>query len=99
MSSSDSDGGDSAASLLSFGDEEEGIGGQSSRNNLQLNGSDGIQRGSRGHPSNDETKKQIMLRDRLRISRPMFMKADFLGDDFSLLSAVDEAGKPSFYRF
>lgn len=42
---------------------------------------------------NDETKRQILLRDRLRIRRPMFQKADFLGDDFSLLSAVDEAGK------
>lgn len=41
--------------------------------------------------SNDETKKQIALRDRMRISRPMFQKADFLGED--LVSAVDEAGK------
>lgn len=39
--------------------------------------------------SNDETKKQIALRDRMRISRPMFQKADFLGED--LVSAVDEA--------
>ena len=39
----------------------------------------------------EETKRQINLRDRLRISRPLFQKGDFLmGDDFSLLSAVDE---------
>ncbi|KAL7552470.1 hypothetical protein ACHAWF_015723 [Thalassiosira exigua] len=41
--------------------------------------------------SREDTRKQIILRDRLRISRPMFQKADFLGEDFSLLSAVDEA--------
>ena len=39
----------------------------------------------------EETKRQINLRDRLRISRPLFQKGDFLmGDDFSLLSAIDE---------
>ena len=38
-----------------------------------------------------QTRKQIVLRDRLRISKPLFQKADFLGEDFSLLSAVDEA--------
>jgi len=37
------------------------------------------------------TRRQIVLRDRLRISRHLFQKADFLGEDFSLLSAVDEA--------
>lgn len=40
--------------------------------------------------SSNETRKQIIMRDRLRISKPVFQKADFLGDDFSLLSAVDE---------
>jgi hypothetical protein len=37
------------------------------------------------------TKRQLVVRDRLRISRPLFQKAGFLGEDFSLLSAVDEA--------
>ena len=36
------------------------------------------------------TKRQLVYRDRLRVSRPLFMKAGFLGEDFSLLSAVDE---------
>ena len=40
--------------------------------------------------SSNEARKQIIMRDRLRISKPVFQKADFLGDDFSLLSAVDE---------
>jgi len=39
--------------------------------------------------STAEARKQIIMRDRLRISKPVFQKADFLGDDFSL-SAVDE---------
>ena len=37
------------------------------------------------------TKRQLVVRDRLRIGRPLFQKAGFLGEDFSLLSAVDEA--------
>lgn len=37
------------------------------------------------------TKRQLVIRDRLRLSRPLFQKAGFLGEDFSLLSAVDEA--------
>ena len=37
------------------------------------------------------TRRQIIMRDRMRIMRPLFQKADFLGEDFSLLSAVDEA--------
>ncbi|KAL7491615.1 hypothetical protein ACHAWT_000904 [Skeletonema menzelii] len=37
------------------------------------------------------TRRQIMMRDRMRMMRPLFQKADFLGEDFSLLSAVDEA--------
>lgn len=49
--------------------------------------------------SKDETKKQLMIRDRLRISQPMFQKADFLGEDFSLLSAVDESGVFTTHEF
>ena len=41
--------------------------------------------------TSNKLRKQIVLRDRLRISKPVFQKADFLGEDFSLLSAVDEA--------
>jgi hypothetical protein len=37
------------------------------------------------------TKRQLLMRDRLRINKPLFQKAGFLGEDFSLLSAVDEA--------
>ena len=37
------------------------------------------------------TRRQIIMRDRMRMMRPLFQKADFLGEDFSLLSAVDEA--------
>jgi len=37
------------------------------------------------------TRRQIITRDRMRMMRPLFQKADFLGEDFSLLSAVDEA--------
>ena len=37
------------------------------------------------------TKRQLTIRDRLRISRPLFQKAGFLGEDYSLLSLVDEA--------
>lgn len=37
------------------------------------------------------TRRQIIMRDRMRMTRPLFQKADFLGEDFSLLSAVDEA--------
>ena len=37
------------------------------------------------------TKRQLAVRDRFRIGRPLFQKAGFLGEDFSLLSAVDEA--------
>jgi hypothetical protein len=37
------------------------------------------------------TKRQLLMRDRLRINKPLLQKAGFLGEDFSLLSAVDEA--------
>eukprot|EP00804_Cyclotella_cryptica_P014024 CCRYP_002501-RB/>CCRYP_002501-RB protein AED:0.04 eAED:0.04 QI:76/1/1/1/0.85/0.75/8/589/1746 len=37
------------------------------------------------------TKRQLLMRDRHRITKPLFQKAGFLGEDFSLLSAVDEA--------
>ena len=81
LSSSDSDGGESGVisedSSTSIMSEQGGLKGT---RNIRKSDS-----------SKDETKKQIMLRDRLRISRPMFVKADFLGEDFSLLSAVDEA--------
>ena len=36
-------------------------------------------------------RRQLAVRDRLRISRPLFQKAGFLGEDFSLLSVVDES--------
>ena len=76
LSSSDSDG---ASTVSSFSGEQD--------DNMDL---DGNVRRLKSDTSS-ETKKQIMLRDRLRISKPMFQKADFLGEDFSLLSAVDEA--------
>ena len=82
LSSSDSDGGESgvvSSSSLSGDLGDDNIGNSSAR------------RIFKSDSSKDETRKQIMLRDRLRISRPMFQKADFLGEDFSLLSAVDEA--------
>lgn len=80
LSSSDSDGADSCQSTVSLysGDQE--------------NNPDNLSSSHRRLKSDTsyDTKKQIMLRDRLRISKPMFQKADFLGEDFSLLSAVDE---------
>ena len=83
LSSSDSDGGDSDAGIVSTSS-------MSDERDYDL-GSKVSRHISKSDSSKDETKKQIMLRDRLRISRPMFQKADFLGEDFSLLSAVDEA--------
>lgn len=82
--SSSSDDGDSA--ILSCASS-------TSQNRMEdrLEDNRGDRRTFKSDPSNDETKKQIILRDRLRCSRPMFQKADFLGEDFSLLSAVDEA--------
>lgn len=68
-SSSDSDGGDSIASSISGEQGETSAGGSNHP---------GRARGTSS--SNDDTKKQIMLRDRLRISRPLFSKADFLGE-------------------
>lgn len=82
LSSSDSDGGESgvvSSSSLSGDQGDDNVRNSSAR------------RIFKSDSSKDETRKQIMLRDRLRISRPMFQKADFLGEDFSLLSAVDEA--------
>lgn len=78
LSSSDSDDEDSGpSSASSLADEQEdGIGDNGNRRLRKIDSS--------------ETKKQLVLRDRLRISKPLFQKADFLGEDFSLLSAVDE---------
>lgn len=81
LSSSDSDGADSGQSTVSSFSGEQDDNPDNLVGNLQRLKSD----------TSYETKKQIMLRDRLRISKPMFQKADFLGEDFSLLSAVDEA--------
>jgi hypothetical protein len=86
-SSSDDDEGDS----ISCASSEENHHGQA-----QFDQSD---RESRHHryesdSSNEKgiaTKRQLVMRDRLRINRPLFQKAGFLGEDFSLLSAVDEA--------
>ncbi len=74
LSSSDSDGADSGQSTVSDDNLDDLA---SSHRRLKSD-------------TSYETKKQIMLRDRLRISKPMFQKADFLGEDFNLLSAVDE---------
>lgn len=78
LSSSDSDDDDSGpSSASSLADEQEdGFGDNGNRRLRKIDSS--------------ETKKQLVLRDRLRISKPLFQKADFLGEDFSLLSAVDE---------
>lgn len=93
LSSSDSDGDSGIVSGASFSSDEQCL-----ENNQQQEQLDAHQGHSHTHKSdmfNDEIKKQILLRDRLRIRRKLFEKADFLGDDFSLLSAVDEAGKSS----
>lgn len=81
LSSSDSDDGDSVpSSSSSVADEEEdGMDNPGDCGNRRLRKID-----------SSETKKQLVLRDRMRISKPLFQKADFLGEDFSLLSAVDE---------
>lgn len=79
LSSSDSDDRDSGqSSASSLADEQEYA---------------ASNRGDKDHRrkiDSSETKKQLVMRDRLRISKPLFQKADFLGEDFSLLSAVDE---------
>ncbi|KAL7542428.1 hypothetical protein ACHAXR_011769 [Thalassiosira sp. AJA248-18] len=75
---------------LSSSEDDSGMSCASSVQNDDLGGN-GDHHIFKSDSSKDETKNQIMLRDRLRISRPMFQKADFLGEDFSLLSALDEA--------
>lgn len=89
MSSSGSDGDSGMVSCASLSSDE-----GRPRNGWEgeLDG-DRDERAFEKDSSKEETRKQIRLRDRLRISRPMFQKADFLGEDFLLLSAVDEAGE------
>lgn len=70
LSSSDSDDDDSGpSSASSLADEQEdGFGDNGNRRLRKIDSS--------------ETKKQLVLRDRLRISKPLFQKADFLGRTF-----------------
>ncbi|KAL7454959.1 hypothetical protein ACHAWC_009518, partial [Mediolabrus comicus] len=74
---------------LSSSDEEDGGGHHASDTSSSSDG--GAQNLDITIEQDASTRRQIIMRDRMRMMRPLFQKADFLGEDFSLLSAVDEA--------
>jgi hypothetical protein len=74
---------------LSSSDEEDGGGHHASDESLSSDGE--AQHLDITIEQDAATRRQIIMRDRMRMTRPLFQKADFLGEDFSLLSAVDEA--------
>mmetsp|Transcript_62977 Transcript_62977/g.186007 ORF Transcript_62977/g.186007 Transcript_62977/m.186007 type:complete len:1313 (-) Transcript_62977:828-4766(-) len=93
-SSSSDDGQENKTPVLSRARQGDGSGGSLSAASMSnAHSSAKRRRGSRGKPRSDNpARRKIEQSERLRQQRPMFQRSDqVVGEDFLLLSAVDEA--------